>query len=337
MSLESLTACMYHSRAKGTEKLVLIGIANLEGEHGAYPSIATLARYANVDERNVRRALARLVELGEISIEIHGGAGRKDRKTNLYRVLVTCPPGCSGGFTHVVHEGAETPGRQRHGGAPAPADIKLLVTSSSSDKAVTPSGVTSLSSLREEIHQEDEEFISMPWPGFEDSEAAPQPKRKRREPEPETGAVGKIEDKRAKRQEKYTRTKIEAVSPAALRSERPESEWTTNDLVAEFYALTRVHAPGIVSQVNGGQLASWINRQVGQGVPRPVILRALRDFFEDQRNTHDAGHGKPLWRRFVAYFPSVQVLPTHDYESSDEKELMAKMEARALRELGVNT
>lgn len=304
---------MYHSQARGTEKLVLLGVANHEGDGGAFPSHATLARYANVDERNVRRAITKLVEMGELSVEVHGGAGRRDRKTNLYRVLVRCPLGCTGGYSH---EGADSPTRgadegvrYSNGGAPAPTETSTSYIAPSV-LAVTPNGVTANTSLREEFQGiEEEEYIPMPWPGFE--------------------------DKRAARNEKYKRTKIEAVSPAALRHERPEEDWTTNDIVAEFYALCREAAPGIVSQVNGGQLASWINRQVGQGVPRIRVLRALRAFFEDPRNTRDAGSGQPLWRRFMAYFPTAQIQPGEDHDVEAEKALMAQMEARALRDLGL--
>lgn len=337
MSWEAVSAVMYHSLAKGTEKLVLLGIANHEGDGGAFPAHATLARYANVDERNVRRAITRLVESGELSVEVHGGIGRKDRKTNLYRVLVQCPVGCSGGYSHKVNEGAESPSREadkyvRYSdeGALAPTEPSnsYLVTSV---LAVTPNGVTANTSLREEFSKiEEEEF--MPWPVFDEGDAAPS---KPRAADEETGVVGKIEDKRSARNEKYKRVKFDAVSPAALRAERPEDQWTTDDIVAEFYDLSRKAAPGIVSQVNGSQLAAWVNRQVGQGVPRIRVLLALRAFFDDPRNTRDAGTGQPLWRRFMAFFPSAQITVSESYNPDAERDLMKKMEAKALRDLGL--
>jgi hypothetical protein len=327
-----MAAVLYHSKAKGTEKLVLIGIANHEGENGSFPSVATLARYANVNHRNARSALARLVEMGELEVEVHGGVGRPDRRTNLYRVMVKCPPGCSGGYKHEVSPATSRDVRISDGGMLATPETSTSYLATSV-KAVTPNGVTALTSLREAI-LEDEEFIHMPWPGFEDEVSAPVPKP-RRAVEDETGVVGKIEDLQAKRNAKYKTTKIEAVPASALRHERPEESWTTNDLVAEFYSLSREAAPGIVSQVNGGQLASWINRQVGQGVPRIRVLRALRAFFDDPRNIRDAGAGQPLWRRFTAYFPSAQIQVGYDHDTAAEKELMAKMEAKALREMGL--
>jgi hypothetical protein len=334
-----MAAVLYHSKAKGTEKIVLLGIANHMTENGAYPSIPTLTRYANVDERNVRRAISKLVEMNELSLEVHGGYGPNGRKTNLYHVLVKCPVGCSGGYRHVVREGARTPShdvRNSDGGAPATADTSTSYIATSV-KAVTPNGVTSLTTLRvEEIH-EDEEYISMAWPGFEDEAPAVVKPRHKPAVETEVGVVGKIDgDKQAKRNAKYKTTKFDAVSASSVRHERPEADWTTNDLVAEFYALSRDKAPGIVSQVNGGQLAAWINRQVGQGVPRIRVLRALRAFFDDPRNLHAAGSGQPLWRRFMAFFPSAQVQdPGFDYDSDSEKALMARMEAKALRDYGL--
>ena len=85
-----------HSRARGTDKVVLLGIANHDGDGGAWPSLATLARYANVDERSVRRSIASLVALGELAVEVNAGgtgATRGDRRPNLYRILVTADGG----------------------------------------------------------------------------------------------------------------------------------------------------------------------------------------------------------------------------------------------------
>lgn len=97
MSVESLAVVLHHSRARGTAKLVLVGIANHDGDGGAYPSHATLARYANVDERNVRRAIDGLVSKGELAVQVQEGGDRDladHRRPNRYRVLVACPSWC---------------------------------------------------------------------------------------------------------------------------------------------------------------------------------------------------------------------------------------------------
>ena len=68
MSVESMAIALHHSRSKGTAKVVLLGIANHDGDGGAYPTVATLAKYANVSRANVQKALTKLESLGEIQI-----------------------------------------------------------------------------------------------------------------------------------------------------------------------------------------------------------------------------------------------------------------------------
>lgn len=179
---------------------------------------------------------------------------------------------------------------------------------------IIPNGIMATSSgdPKEPTH-ETEEYVEMAWPGFDD-----EPKAKT---DDAVGAVGKLpEDKRELRQAKYKKTKIEAVPEHMRRGERPESEWTTPDLCAEFYDLTRKAAPGVPAQVNGKSLASWINQRVGDGTPRPALLKAIRMFFNDPRLIRDPGVGQPLWRRFIAYYPTVHgtVVKTEMTEYADE-------------------
>lgn len=97
MSVESIAIALHHSRAKGTAKLVLIGIANHDGDGGAWPSVATLAAYAACDARSVQRALATLVNLGEVHREVQAGGDHRvpeHRRPNRYRFLLECPPQC---------------------------------------------------------------------------------------------------------------------------------------------------------------------------------------------------------------------------------------------------
>lgn len=128
------------------------------------------------------------------------------------------------------------------------------------------------------------------------------------------GAVGKIEDRKAMLNAKYKKTSVE--KKGVDRSETPEELWSTNDLVAEFYDLVRKAAPNVPSQVNAKYVATWINKQVGEGTERIVVLRAMRMFFEDPRMTHDAGIGKPLWQRFFAYYPTVYGLVSKPKEKT---------------------
>lgn len=88
---------LHHSRAKGTVKLIAVGIANHQGDGGSYPGMETLAKYGGVDVRNARKAVRKLEELGEVATIIQGGGDRDtpdEERTNRYEILVTCPPWC---------------------------------------------------------------------------------------------------------------------------------------------------------------------------------------------------------------------------------------------------
>lgn len=98
-----MAAVLNHSRAKGTAKLVLLGIANHAGDGGAWPTVATLARYANVTERAVQQAIGQLQRLGELLVERQAGglAHMKNyERPNRYTVMVSCPPTCDGTSNH---------------------------------------------------------------------------------------------------------------------------------------------------------------------------------------------------------------------------------------------
>jgi hypothetical protein len=88
MSIEAVALVLNKSKAQGRAKLVLIGIANHLGDHGAWPSIATLARYANASERSVKRDIQELVALGELKVELQAAPINKQYKTNLYWITL---------------------------------------------------------------------------------------------------------------------------------------------------------------------------------------------------------------------------------------------------------
>lgn len=98
---------LHHSRATGTAKLVLLGVANHAGDGGAWPTVATLARYANATERTVQRAIAHLVKLGELRVDRQGGglAYLKDfERPNRYDVLLSCPTTCDRTMNHRLRD-----------------------------------------------------------------------------------------------------------------------------------------------------------------------------------------------------------------------------------------
>ncbi len=84
-----------HSRASGTAKVVLIGIANHDGDGGAWPTIETLSRYANKGERAVQYALRELVNMGELQIIQQGGGTPEypdSKRPNRYLITVPVQP-----------------------------------------------------------------------------------------------------------------------------------------------------------------------------------------------------------------------------------------------------
>jgi hypothetical protein len=115
VSIEHMAVVLHHSRAKGTDKLILLGIANHEGDGGAHPGVPTLARYANVAESSAREAVRRLEASGEVEVVIGGGPLMPNGgRTNAYRVLVVCPPECD----RSPHHRLSTPTGPPVGGQP---------------------------------------------------------------------------------------------------------------------------------------------------------------------------------------------------------------------------
>jgi hypothetical protein len=107
MSIAALTLSMYHSKATYSTRLVLMAIANFEGENGAYPSHDTIGRLAGgLNRRTVQRAIDDLIDLGELS-EV-----RREGITNLYRVAIVCPDECDRSSNHrnKTGGGAQTAG-----------------------------------------------------------------------------------------------------------------------------------------------------------------------------------------------------------------------------------
>lgn len=93
-----MAIAMHHSRARNSTAIaVLVGIANHDGDGGAWPTVSTLAHYARVSERQVQRTLNELIALGEIRREIQAGGTVEFAPTdrpNLYHFTLKCPPHC---------------------------------------------------------------------------------------------------------------------------------------------------------------------------------------------------------------------------------------------------
>ena len=104
MGYRAIAATMYHSKATGTARLVMLAIAHFyddKGENGAWPNQETIAKLANVSKRSVQRAIVELRELGEVDILVHRGRGKTfDRQTNRYFITIMCPDSCDSSINH---------------------------------------------------------------------------------------------------------------------------------------------------------------------------------------------------------------------------------------------
>jgi hypothetical protein len=148
----------------------------------------------------------------------------------------------------------------------------------------------------------------------------------------DAGAVGKVVDRQARLNAKYKPTKAE--NAGRNRIDTPEDLWSTNDLVAEFYDLVKQAVPNTPDQVNSRYVATWINKKVGEGVQRISLLKAMRMFFEDTRNLHDTGIGKPLWQRFFAYYQTVHGIVNRSSEPEYSDDDFTNHQEKMLKLLG---
>jgi len=124
-----------------TVKLVLLGIANHDGDGGAWPSLKTLAKYAECSRDTARRALRVLEHMSAIKTSIKAGgtmAMRDEFRTNLYEFLLICPAGCDGSKSHNVSQPDLTDPSSDRDGTPAYSSAHPPLTA----KATPPSAVS---------------------------------------------------------------------------------------------------------------------------------------------------------------------------------------------------
>ena len=86
MSIQVMQAVWQHSKADGRARLVLLAIADHQGEIGAWPSLATLAKMVNASERSVQRDITYLQNIGELEVHYQQAPTRNHYKSNLYFV-----------------------------------------------------------------------------------------------------------------------------------------------------------------------------------------------------------------------------------------------------------
>jgi hypothetical protein len=307
--------------------LIHLAMADYSNEYGRfYVSQKALAERAKCSVEYVRKSVNKMVEDGFLVIEYKG---ERLGKSTEYRLRKPEP------LPNTVGQSEEAlPNSDGGTNQALPNFARGQSSYIANSQSILTTNVVNIENFQFS-ESDGEEFVDMSWPVWEDA-AKPQPKKRSMtwQDEDEAGAVGKLpQDKREMRQAKYG-IKPEQVKDG--RQTRPEDEWTTGDLVAEFYALTASQAPGIPSQVNAKQLSTWINRQVGQGVPRKAVLKAIRRFFNDPRNIREAGVGKPLYRRFMAFFPTVVGAVVKEKAEIDELtlDMASRSQDKFLRELG---
>lgn len=157
MGFKEVGRVLKHSKATGTAKVILLAIAHHDGPGGAWPSHELLAEYANVDERNARRAVKKLVDDGELRIHVKRG-GSDERpdgfRPNLYEVLVDCPAACDGSEHHRMPRLS----RKRGEGATAPASEGATV--SKDEGATSPPELSTEPPLEYPRDPEDQDFES---------------------------------------------------------------------------------------------------------------------------------------------------------------------------------
>jgi hypothetical protein len=109
MSIEAMTLVLHHAKASVNAQMVLMCIANHQGDGGAWPSIATLAKYTKLSERRVQQIIRDLQLSGELIIHEKAGGITATGITNLYFVNIACPSECDGTTNHRVGVQSPTP------------------------------------------------------------------------------------------------------------------------------------------------------------------------------------------------------------------------------------
>ena len=142
MSIEIMNAVWRNSKSTGRARLVLLSIADHQGELGAWPSIETLAKMVNSSPRSVQRDIQDLIALGELQVEFRSAPTYGPYKANRYWVQLP-------GVTNQVPEVTKT--------ASEVTDLDSEVTESASE--VTAGGVLTLNrTLNKTLNNQEEKF-----------------------------------------------------------------------------------------------------------------------------------------------------------------------------------
>jgi hypothetical protein len=95
VSIEILNEVWNHSKAAGTDRLVLLALADQANPvtRECWPSIGYIAHRCNVSNRTVQRSIRSLEALGEVVVVLSskGWDGGGLKRTNRYRIVVFLP------------------------------------------------------------------------------------------------------------------------------------------------------------------------------------------------------------------------------------------------------
>jgi hypothetical protein len=100
MSIKIMTAVWEHSRATGTDRLVLLALADIADDNGeCWPSVAHIAHKCRIDPRTTQRRIRSLQKLGEVVVVVGGGKSSTagGTRSNRYRIVVHLPEEEEGG------------------------------------------------------------------------------------------------------------------------------------------------------------------------------------------------------------------------------------------------
>ena len=137
-----MNAVWRNSKSKGRARLVLLSIADHQGEIGAWPSIETLAKMVNSSPRSVQRDIQELINLGELQVDFRSAPTSGPYKANRYWVKVS---GVTTEVPEVTNSASEV------------TDLDSEVTESASE--VTAGGVLTLNrTLTKPIQESSEKF-----------------------------------------------------------------------------------------------------------------------------------------------------------------------------------
>jgi len=85
MSAKIMGLVWEHSEATRAHRLVMLALADLANDEGwCDPKISVLARMSRVDTRTVKRAIPKLIRMGELTVERGGGVASHGGRTNRY-------------------------------------------------------------------------------------------------------------------------------------------------------------------------------------------------------------------------------------------------------------